>query len=156
MTAEVLIETPEGGQLIFTNPLHVFDLSNLSEPRELPEPDNAAEWVSWLQRQPHLDTSKPVPVNVGGVSGKQIDVTYASAPENYPQDICGEQPCVPLYKGSTSESTNSSYEGWKDRLIILNVGGETVIIDAATLADEFDGFFPEAQQVLDTIEWNDR
>jgi hypothetical protein len=124
-TNELYVWTgPEGGQLIFTNPRHVFDPSNLSEPKELPEPENAAEWISWFQSHPNLDTSKPVPVSVGSASGKRIDVTYASTPENYPRDVCGEQPCVPLlYKGSTSESTIASYDGWKDRFVIVDVGG---------------------------------
>jgi WD domain, G-beta repeat len=142
---------PEGGDLIFTNPRHVFDSSNLSELKELPAPDNAAEWVSWFQRHPNLDTSKPVPVSVGGASGKRIDVTYASTPENYPRDYCGEEPCVPLYP--TSESGIVSYDGWKDRFVIVDVGEETVLIDVAAPAETFDAFFPKAQKVLDTVEW---
>ena len=144
-TDELLIETPEGGQLNFTNPRHVFDPSNLSEQKELPEPENATEWVSWFQSHPNLDTSKPVPVSVGGASGKRIDVTYASAPENYPRDICGEEPCVPLYP--TSKLGNRSYDGWKDRFIIVDVGGETLVIDVAAPAETFDAFFPKAQKV---------
>jgi hypothetical protein len=153
---ELFIGTgPEGGQLIFTNPLHVFDPSNFSEPKELPAPENAAEWVSWFQRHPNLYTSKPVPVSVGNAPGKRIDVTYASTLENYPRDICGEQPCVPLYKGSTSEFTIQSSDGWKDRFIILDVGGKTVLIDVAAPADKFDEFLPKAQKVLNTVEWKD-
>jgi hypothetical protein len=151
-TNELWIGTePEGGQLIFTNPLHVFDPTNLSELKELPEPENTAEWVSWFQRHPNLDTSKPVPVRVGGASGKRIDVTYASTPENYPRDFCGEEPCVPLYP--TSEFGILSYDGWKDRFVIVEVGGETVVIDVSAPADKFDEFLPKAQKVLDTVEW---
>jgi len=92
-------------------------------------------------------------VSVGGASGKRIDVTYASTAENYPRDVCGDQPCVPLYKGSTSESTIASIDGWKDRFVILDISGETVIIDIAAPADEFDAFSPIAQKVLDTVKW---
>jgi hypothetical protein len=52
-----------------------------------------------------------------------------------------------------SESTSIIFEGRKDRLIILDVGGETVVIDVAAPADKFDEFLPKAQEVLDTVEW---
>jgi hypothetical protein len=140
-----------GGELFFTNPSHVFDRSNPSELQEVPAPQNAKEWVSWFQRHPNLDTSKPVPVSVGGAPGKRIDVTATSMPENYPQDVCGEASCVPLYKGSTSESTIVSYEGLKDRFVVVDVGNETVVIDVAARADWFDEFLPKAQKVLNTV-----
>jgi len=145
---------PEENSIGFTNPLHVFDSSSLNEPKERPVPENAAQWIAWLQRHPNLDTSKPVPVRVGGVSGKQIDATYNSTSGDYPRDFCGQYPCVPLYKvGSTRESTIVSYDGWKDRFVILDVGKETVIIDIAAPTDEFDAFYLEARKVLDTVEW---
>jgi uncharacterized protein YjbI with pentapeptide repeats len=153
-TDELSIESPEGGYLIFTSPSHVYDPSNPSEPKEVPAPKNTDEWVAWFQGHPkNLDTSEPVPMSVGGASAKRIDVTASSTPENYSRDVCGEQSCVPLYKGSTSESTIVSYEGWKDRFVIVDVGGETVIIDVAAPTDKFDEFLSKAQKVLDTVEW---
>jgi hypothetical protein len=151
--ALVIVGPEEGSSLAFTSSLHVFDPSTLSEPKEVAAPENADEWVSWFQRHPNLDTSKPVPVSVGGASGMRIDVTYASTPENYPRDVCGEQPCVPLYP--SVESANLSYAGWKDRFVIVDVGGETVIIDVAAPTDKFDEFLPKAQKVLDTVEWSE-
>ena len=153
----ILVTGPKGGKLNFTNPGVVFDPSNPSEPKELPGPENADEWVSWFQNHPNLDTSKPVPVSVGGVSGKKIDVTYSSTSENYPRDFCSQDTCIPLYKGSTSGSTSEtvilSYEGFKDRFVIANVEGETVIIDAGAPEGKFDEFLPKAQKVLDSVEW---
>jgi hypothetical protein len=92
-------------------------------------------------------------VSVGGRYGVQIDVTDLSTPENYPQDVCRHEPCVPLYRGSTIESTIMGYEGFKDRFVIVDVEGETVIIDVAAPPDRFDDFLPKAQKVLDTVEW---
>jgi uncharacterized protein YjbI with pentapeptide repeats len=142
---------PEGGQLLFTNPHHVFDQSSLSEPKKLPAPENATEWVSWFESHPNLDTSKPAPVSVGGASGKQIDVTASSTLENYSQEVCGEQPCVPLYP--SDESAIVSADGWMDRFVIVEVGGETVLIDVSAPIDRFDVFLPTAQKVLDSVEW---
>jgi hypothetical protein len=149
---ELSIEGPEGGQLIFTNPRHVYDPSNPSEPKEVPAPENAEEWVSWFQSHPNLDTSKPIPVSVGGASGMRIDVTASSTPENYSRTICGRQPCVPLYPLSGG-SAILSYEDWKYRFVTVDVGEETVLIDVAAPTDKFEEFAPIAQKVLDTVEW---
>jgi len=148
---ELPIQTGPKGGLLFTHPRRIFDPTNLSQPKELPAPENADEWVSWFQKHPNLDTSKPVRASVGDVSGKRIDVTVTSTPENYPKDLCGEQPCVPLYP--TSESAILSYEGWKDRFIIVDVEGETVLIDVFAPTDKFDEVLPKAQKVLDSVEW---
>jgi hypothetical protein len=136
---------PKGDQLIFTNPLHfVFDPSNLSEAKEIPVPESAREWVSWFQRHPNLETSKPVPVSVGGESGMQIDVTAASTLEG----------SVPLYPITWNEiSAAPSDEGLKDRYVIVDVGGETVIINIFAPAGKFDAFSPKAEEVLDSVEW---
>jgi hypothetical protein len=142
----------QGGQLLFTNPSDVFDASNPSEQKKLPAPENAEEWVSWLQSHPNLKTSKPVSVSVGGASGMRIDVTTSSTPKNYPKKFCGEQPCVPLYPLS-HDSGILGYEGSKDRFVIVDVGGQTVIIDVAAGTDKFEEFLPKAQEVLDTVEW---
>ena len=139
-------------QLFFTHPRHVFDPTNPSEAKELPAPENAEEWVSWFQRHPNLDTSKPVPASVGDATGKQIDITASSTLENYPQKVCDEQPCVPLYPLSKGNPLRS-YEEWKDRFVILDVGGETVLIDFGASTDKFSEFLPKAQKVLDSVEW---
>jgi hypothetical protein len=152
----ISISGPESGLLLFTNSLQVFDPSNPSEPKEFSEPENAKEWVAWFQRQPNLDTSKPLPVRVDGASGKQIDVKVPSTPENYPQEICYGQPCVPRYRLSEengNENGIAGYEGFKDRFVIVDIGGETVLIDAAAPTDKFDEFLPKAQKVLDSVEW---
>jgi len=145
---------PKGGQLLFTNPSHVFDPSNPSERKKVPAPQNADEWVSWFQRHPNLNTSKPVPVSVGGASGMQIDVTASSTLEDYPRNICFSNPCVPLYPTSASPIyVQPSDEGEKDRFVIVDVGSQTVIINVFAPAGKFDAFSPKAQKVLDTVEW---
>jgi hypothetical protein len=83
----------------------------------------------------------------------QIDVTASSTPEDYPRRICGPKPCVPLYPTSAGGiSSNPSGTG-KDRYMILDVGGETVIINVTARAGKFDAFSPKAQKVLDSVEW---
>jgi uncharacterized protein YjbI with pentapeptide repeats len=143
---------PKRGDLSFFTPSRVFDPSSPSEPKEGPVPENADGWVSWFQSHPNLDTSKPLTVSVGDASGKQIDVTVTSKLDNYPRKVCGEQPCVLLYP--SGESAKVIYEGWKERFIIVDVEGETVLINVAhTQTSKFDEFLPKAQKVLDSVEW---
>jgi len=151
-TDVLLLEGPERGQLIFTSPSHVFDPSSPSEPTKISAPENAKEWLSWFQRHPNLETSKPVPVSVGGASGMQIDVT-ASTPENYPRKVCSGEPCVPLYPTNGAPIGVFPDVGGKDRYVIVDVGGQTVIINVTAPAGKFDAFSPKAQKVLDTVEW---
>jgi hypothetical protein len=42
---------------------------------------------------------------------------------------------------------------FKDRFIIVDVGGEMVLIDVTARADKFEDFLPKAQKMLDTVEW---
>jgi len=54
------------------------------------------DFIAWLQRHPRLTAGKPVTVEVGGMRGRQIDVTVRSAPARRPAE-CGRHACLPLY-----------------------------------------------------------
>ena len=149
-----LVQGPENGDLIFTSPSHVFDPSSPSEPTKVPAPENTKEWLSWFQRHPNLETSKPVPVSVGGASGMQIDVAASSTLGDYPRKICYTGPCVPLYPSSGIPIfVQPSDEGGKDRYVMVDVRGETVVINVIASAGKVDEFLPKAQKMLDTVEW---
>jgi uncharacterized protein YjbI with pentapeptide repeats len=139
--------------LYFINPSVVYDPSN---PRtKLPAPENTAEWISWFQNHPNLDTSKPVPVTVGGASGEAIEVTGINAPGTFRdlyRQFCGAQPCVPLMLASTGNFIGP-YAGTKYQFVIVDVGGETVISIIGAPADNFSEFLPRGQKILDTVEW---
>ena len=139
--------------LSFANPLYVYDPSNPSEPKEVPAPENAKEWLSWFQSHPNLDTSKPDPVSVGGASGMQIDVTASSTSENYSRDICGKKPCIPLYRPGSGPIVAQPSGTGKDRYIIVDVGGQTVIINVFAPPGKFDAFSPKAKKVLNSVKW---
>jgi uncharacterized protein YjbI with pentapeptide repeats len=150
---------PDRGQFLwFTNPRYVFDPSNPSEPKEVPPPENVDEWVSWFQGHPNLETSKPVPASVGGASAKRMDVAVTSTLENHRQEACYGTPCVPLYPlthGDFGENVIIDPEGYKYWFIIVDVGGEIVVIQAAAPTDKFDEFPPKVQKVLDTVKWQE-
>jgi len=145
----------EGG-LLFISPLHVFDPSNLSERKEVPAPETVHEWVSWFQRHPALETSNPVPESVGGVSGMRIDVTCVPWPRDRYREL--PLPCSPPFptneEGFVVDALGAER---KDRYIIVDVRGETVLINVSTQTQErkFDEFLPIAQKVLDTVKWQE-
>jgi uncharacterized protein YjbI with pentapeptide repeats len=147
-TGVLYFEGPEGGQVIFTRPFLVYEPRNLSELKVVPAPESASEWISWFQRHPGLKSSDPVSVTVADAPGVRIDVMPSSKPENYPRYFCVEAPCVPLFPPSTL-----SAQGWKDRFFIVDVYGRPVVIDVAAPTDKFEEFLPEAQKVLDKVEW---
>jgi len=144
------------GEIVFAKPLHVFDPSNLSERKEVPAPETVHEWVSWFQSHPSLETSNPVPESVGGVSGMRIDVTCVP----WPRDAPSEQlpiPCSPPFPIREGLVTATEGAERKNRYIIADVRGETVLIDVATETEErkFNEFLPIAQKVLDTVKWQE-
>jgi uncharacterized protein YjbI with pentapeptide repeats len=145
------------GQVFFTTPSHVFDLSSPNGPTAAPAPETVDEFVSWFREHPSPTIEEPVPVRVGGVSGMRIDVTDYSVPRAFPREYyCDEQPCwVPLFTIQDVGAWIVGVEGGKDRYVILNVGGEMVVINVAGPNDNFDEFLPKAQKVLDTVEWTD-
>jgi uncharacterized protein YjbI with pentapeptide repeats len=126
-------------QLNFITPLYVFKASNPSAREKTTPPENADEWMTWLQKHPNLDTSNSGSVNIGGAPGRRIEVTSTST-----QD-------VPLYP--TSDTTYYAFRGWKDRFLIVDVAEETVIIAVSAPADQFDEWLPKARKTLDTVEW---
>ena len=107
--------------------------------------------VGWFQDHPYLKTSKPEPVTVGAVKGEQFDLVV-EAPEDY-HGYCGSGDCVDVWMLSTEEALWFVEEA-KTRLVILeDVEGSTVVIDINASPSEFDEFVPEAEKVLDTVEW---
>ena len=132
----------------FNNPQKIYDPKKPTEQVVIPEPK---DWVAWFQNHPYLDTGKSVPVTIGGVSGVQFEMELSSAPRNYPE-YCRPIACVPLWPLSDGGSFDA-FLGAPDRVTILEVAGETVIIDIAGQNDKFEEMLPKAQEVLDTVEW---
>jgi hypothetical protein len=133
--------------LIFHNPQEVYDPKRAVEQIAVPEPE---DWVAWYQNHPYLKTGKPTSVSIGGVHGVRFNLEASSVPENYPER-CGD-PCVPLWPLSDGGYVDQ-FLGDSSQVTIVDVGGETVIIDVTALSDKPEELYPKAQQVLDTVEW---
>jgi pentapeptide repeat protein len=152
-TAEqIVIQTvSEEGQLIFTSPHQVFVPEDPGERKNVPAPENVTDWISWFQNHPNLNISKPVSINVGGATGVRTDVTPTSTTTD-----CDGHPCVRLFPTTDQEGTDILIYGagkGKDRFIIVDLGGETVVIDIYAEEEDFDEFLLKAMNVLNTIEW---
>jgi hypothetical protein len=110
----------------------------------------------WLQQHPYLQTSNPEPVTVGGVKGVEFDVVVGDLPKGYNptcSSIVGNPNCVDIFRLSTGGQIFVA-EGVKERVIVLeDLKGETVTIGSFSPASEFEEFVPEAQKVLDSVEW---
>src|SRR5687767_10131111 len=80
----LFIERGETGGLGFTNIREVFKPTRTGTGNVVDAPD---DMVGWFRQHPHLKTSKPEPVTVGGVKGVQFDVVV-EVPEDY-SGVCG-------------------------------------------------------------------
>ena len=139
--------------LSFANVQNVYKPTRTGEPNVVDAPK---DMVGWLQQHPYLQTSKPEPVTVGGVKGLQFDVVVGDRPQYYIPictSIVGNPNCVDLFRLSTGGPI-FLVEGEKAGVIVLeDVEGETVTIGFVSPASEFGEFAPEAQKVLDSVEW---
>jgi hypothetical protein len=127
----------------FYTPQDVADPRDPTGNKVLPAPDSIDGWVTWLQEHPNLVPGKIVPVTVGGKSGVRIDTVVSSVPKGHPAWFWV------LSDGTTIQDV----KGARSRTFILNVGGQTVLIAIRASGDQFEGFLPKAQKVVDTVEW---
>ena len=83
----------------------------------------------------------------------RLDLVAGDLPEGHYSEWCGSG-CVPLFRFGSGAPPLTLLQDEKARLIVLeDVEGETVVAVFAVRAAEFDEHAPEAQKVLDTVEW---
>jgi hypothetical protein len=137
----------------FLNVQEVYKPTRTGKPNVVDAPE---DMVGWLQQHPYLQTSKPEPVMVGGVKGVQFDVVVGDRPQTYIgtcTSMVGNPNCVDLFKSSTGLQI-FLVEGDRAGVIVLkDLEGETVMIGFGSPASEFGEHAPEAQKVLDSVEW---
>lgn len=136
----------DGTLLSFLNVREVYDPENPVLTQPAPE-----DMAGWFGEHPHLEAGEPEPVEVGGASGVAFDVTVAPLPKGYAADTC-DTPCVPLFPQGDGEAF-VFLQGDKDRVVVLDVAGETVVVTVEGPQDAFGDFMPRAEGVLDTVRW---
>ena len=148
--SEVLqLEYGETAGLAFTNVQGVFKPTESGTTQVVEPPKDLADW---FQQHPYIKTSEQEPITVGGVKGVEFDLTLA---EDLPKDHASEcgTDCVDLLSAQGSGHP-IAYEGDKTHYVVLeDVKGETVTIDYGGLATDFDKVAPEAQKLVDSVQW---
>ena len=108
--------------------------------------DSPNALIEWLQAHQHLDASDPVPVNLGGRIGVQIDVTPSGVD---PCAVDGELPATYLFP--LGEDAYRVLDGERLRVMRLDVGGTPFLILAWASEVQFDNFLDQASELINTI-----
>jgi hypothetical protein len=142
------------GGVSFFRLKEVYEPARMGMPNVEEAPKDPKGWVAWGRHHPYLRTSEPEQVEVGGVEGERIDVVVGDLPEDY-RGRCGTD-CVDIGRVEGVPPLKNDVfapEDDKARVTFLDVEGETVTISISSPASEFEEFVPEAQKVLDSVEW---
>jgi hypothetical protein len=148
------IQRGEMGGVYFFRVKEVYEPARMGMPNVEEAPKDPKGWVAWGRHHPYLRTSEPEQVEVGGVEGERIDVVVGDLPEDY-RGRCGTD-CVDIGRVEGVPPLKNDVflpEDEKARVTFLDVEGETVTISVTSPAIVFDDFVPEAQKVLDSVEW---
>ena len=136
----------------FVNAQEVYKPTKTGTPNVVEAPE---DMVGWFQQHPYLRTSEPEPVTVGGVKGVQFEVVVKDLPENYSGPCVGYLgDCVDIFESAGGVGSIAFMKDNKQRLFVLeDVKGKTVTMGFTIPATEFDEQAPEAQKVIDSVEW---
>ncbi len=149
----------EAGKLTFYNVSDNFvslydpaSKNRLNMKFTIPSPNDVTLWYFYFTQHPNLYVDNFGTAKVGGELAMRFDTGVNSAPEYSPPE-CGARCVTILRYGSTEKYWKFLYEGWKYRQLVLGVNGEMVMIEIAAPEEQFEEFLAKAQDVLDTIEW---
>jgi len=152
----LLLTREETVGLGFVNAQWVFKPTKTGTPALVEAPE---DMVGWFQQHPYLQTSEPEPATVGGVKGVQFEVVVKDLPENYSGPCVGYSgdysgDCVDIFESAGGVGSIAFMKDDKQRLFVLeDVKGKTVTMGFTIPATDFDEQAPEAQKVIDSVEW---
>jgi hypothetical protein len=143
------IQWQDTGGIGFLRFQEVYEPTRMGTPNVVEAPE---DMLGWFRQHPYLKSTQSEPVTVGGVEGERFDLSFGNPPQGY-SGVCGYD-CVDIGRVDQGGPPLAIHRGEKARVIILeDVEGETVTIASNSPASEFDRFAPEAQKVIDTVEW---
>ena len=147
------ISLGERGIVGFANIHEVYKPTRTGAPNVVEAPEDI---VGWFLRHPYLDTTEPEPITVGGVEGVQFDVVVEDLPEGY-RGVClaatGGADCVDIAWFGDDQIMILPKIAKVRHIVLEGVEGETVTVYFGSPKAEFDEFAPEAQKVLESVEW---
>jgi len=134
--------------LVFTSAEEVYDPNGSGGLKITPAPKDMA---AWLQANPYLKPEESKPTSVGGEKGVQFDAIVAGAPTSSECPACVVD--LPLFHYSDGSPAGVE-KGEKIRFIVLeDVKGQTVTVFVEAPVSGFEEFLPEAQKVIESVEW---
>ena len=122
------------GGLSIGNVVEVFEED---ERRTLPP--GPGEFLRYLGSLDGIRAERPVPVEIGGVEGIEVDV-----------EVTGQKP---LRLFAVWEDVFNLEPGSRNRLIILDIEETSVVIVIEAPAEQFEAFVAEVAPVLDSFEF---
>jgi hypothetical protein len=114
------------------------------------------DFVDFVSHHPGLDATAPVPVTIDGYQGQSIDFGVRSDWTAICPDI---DPVNPVALMLTSTNTDppgrhlAYSRGVRVRWIVLDVAGESVIVEMVAPAGQFDGAMNEEQPIIDSLDF---
>ena len=145
----VLLDQPQGPgtvsfsifEKLYADPCHY---KGLLDP--LPGP-SVADLASALARMPGLNATTPTDVTVAGYEGKQLTLTAPASFAGCTLSPDGKFRVWELPLGATNDMT----PGERDRVWILDVGGERLVIDASQRPGQTAATTAQVQAIFDSI-----
>ena len=104
--------------------------------------------AAWLQGHQGFEAGEPEAVTIGTATAEQWDDVVGPGID-YPE--CGSERCVPLFAGRGGIIFADA--GWKERTMVVDVGGESLLVNISAPPEKFDALAAEAQEVLATLQF---
>ena len=155
---------PPGGDLAGVNPMtsdFIGVYSSVAAPSICDEgvdgnvERSAAAMVEWMQQQPALVVSEPLPVTVGGLDGLQIDVALSESEACSDPAIADSYALVIIGVGP-SHLTHGVVPDYRLRLMLLDSGNGVLAVelaDAPAGGSDFDDWWTAAADITDTFDF---
>jgi hypothetical protein len=105
-----------------------------------------ADLATWLQTHPRLRVTASTPVEVGGVRGRQLNLTVTAPLRQRPQEC--SRPCALLGRVAGYPEPIDLEAGAQARFIILDTSPGQLVIYYRTPAQQFDQVAPQVTQLL--------
>jgi hypothetical protein len=145
--------TPAG---IVTGPVFSFNYIRwVCDPQKPGDPyalqDAPSDMICWFQNHPYLRVENLDEVEIGGVLGTQFDAVVSRVPDKLLPDAV--RACIPLFPEAPRTSPFVLFKANKNRVIVLNVEGETIIIVIESPPNEYKRFLAKTKQILDSVKW---
>jgi hypothetical protein len=143
------------GVAVGSSTLTFSDIQWVSDPKK-PDEENAIlhkpeDMGTWVSDHPSLKVDDQGAVQIGGAHGVQFDAMVLPGLDKYL--LGAHRNSIPLFPMKRAWPL-VLFEGYKSRIVVLDVNGKTIIIIVMSLPDQFDHFLARAEQVLDTVKWD--